>query len=295
MKIKLGLLTILLSQIFLSISWAQTKALIVTIDQQHLNGVNEQSLQNLPMMLAFLQLDGFGHLGEVVAKFTKKISDSKSLSVKDVIDNWDSSRAEWVKERAEAVYDQVLIVEGELSRDSDYMAYVWSEALNFDVIDYISMVHGGCQNIKPEWKVPTDSVKIRMVYSEACKGGSGKEGFIDGFNALAAAGHKADAVNASASPFFSFSFLNNWFSGQSFYDALQGAWRDGSNLLKNNPYAFSLAQFIGGYASVDQALEGSSIEYSYNREETNMTYLNIRSFGERFYLEDKNIAEAKIK
>lgn len=295
MKIKLILLAFLLSQSFLSISWAQTKSLIVTIDQHHLAGMNEENLKNLPLMLGFLQPGDFGALGEAVSKFTRKVSGSKNLSVEDVIANWDESRAEWIKEHAEKVYDKVFIAQGDLSRDNDYMSFIWAQALEFDIVDYVSMVHGGGQNIKPEWNVPCDSVKIRMVYSEACKGGSGKQAFIGGFNALASAGHKANGVNPSASPFFSFSFLSNWFSGQSFYRSLQNSWQDGSSLLKNNHRAFLLSQLLGGYATVDQALEGSSIEYSYNKEESEVSYLNINSFDQRLYLEDKSIGEGDIK
>jgi len=89
--------------------------------------------------------------------------------------------------------------------------------------------------------------------------------------------------------------LSNWFSGQSFYRSLQNSWQDGSSLLKNNHRAFLLSQLLGGYATVDQALEGSSIEYSYNKEESEVSYLNINSFDQRLYLEDKSIGEGEIK
>ncbi len=176
---------------------------------------------------------------------------------------WDDHRADFIQSKAKNKYENVYIVRGDLVRDDEYMQFVWAEALeNNEIVDYVSFVHGGRQWIKDEWNVPVDSKKLRMVYSEGCKGGSGLDEFVKKYGAFLSAGHNKTAVGVSASPFFSFVFLVSWLEGNSFSEALNDAWLTGTLALSDSGY-FQIAQVMGGYNNVDEALEASRIQYAH--------------------------------
>ena len=210
-----------------------------------------------------------------------------------MIDAWDQVRADWIKANAQGVYDSVLVVTGKDTRDDQLMAKIWEDALQADEVDYISMVHGGRQWIKDEWNVPKKGGKLRMVYSEACQGGSAKQ-FIEDYHALVTAGHGANAKNSSASPLFSFGFLRAWFDGQPFLSALQTAWQKGKAIVQTQQ-GFMLAKFVHpAYNEPADVIEGSAISYAYNPN-IDPSVVNIRtSIGDN-YLLNGTVVEKRLE
>lgn len=292
MKIKLIAIILLSQSLFLG-SFAFNKGLIVTIDQQNLDGLSEQALPMLPIILGQLNFLELQDLGEAVTIFKNKISKINSLTKKDVIEAWDDSRALWIESKAKGKYNHVYIVQGELIRDNDYMQFIWQQAFDEnDVVDYVSMVHGGHQLIKDEWNVQKEGGKLRMVYSEGCQGGSGKRQFIEKYHAIVSAGHKEKTCFSSASPLFSFGFLTNWFLGESFIDSLTFAWISGKDILDSKS-GMMLAQFLVGNKPKNELLSGSEFEYSYNPK-INVRQFNINSAIGENYIIDGQIVEDQI-
>ncbi len=238
------------------------KALIVTIDQKtlgmHAGKIEDQGAGALKTVLT--PMKSHGALGEAIALLLEEI-DSKTL-----IQAWDDARALWIQTSAARIYDKIFIIRGDDTRNDGYMAAIWDQALTgYDMVDYVSLVHGGGQIIKDEWNVPKSTNKIRMVYTEACGGGSGKNHFAKDFGALVSAGHNDKTPHPSASPLFSFTFLQCWFNGLSFLESLQNAWRFGSMML-HHPQGFALANFVANYQTKEDALEGSIIKLSWHAE-----------------------------
>lgn len=232
-------------------------ALIVTIDQQFFVREAVAQLEQHPAivknMLEPLTTDDKGAFGQAVKKFLSYVA-SKSL-----MESWDAGRADWVTEQAEKIYTNVYVVTGASARDDTMMSALWAVALaENDVIDYVSMVHGGYQNIKDGWNVPRDSKKLRMVYSEACKGGSGRIGFVDTYGAMFSAGHTDNTKYNSASPFFSFFFLEAWLAGKPYYEALSDAWKKGTALIQK-PESSPINQIMSSNPSTAASIEASQI------------------------------------
>lgn len=256
------LVLMLLSQAMFGADVAQKAGLIVTIDQKSLGGFeqfcNQYGINGVKPMLDAAK--ALGHFGEALGGLSTMLEENKYT----LIDAWDNARRDWIERHARGKYTNVYYILGDDTRDNAYMAFMWKSALDEnDVVDYVSMVHGPYQLIKPEWKVRKD--KLRMVYSEACQGGSGKDHFVKLYGALVSAGHNADTKHeySSASPFFSFAFLKAWLNGNNFEDSLAIAWTEGSTLL-NNPQGFALAKQMANFASLQQALLGSKIFLSWN-------------------------------
>jgi hypothetical protein len=204
---------------------------------------------------------------------------------------WDNFRAWRISYMNFGRYENVYYAVGEQCRDDNYMKDIWQRALlENDVVDYVSMVHGGDQWIKDEWDLPKGSGKLRMVYSEGCQGGSGKEGFVEKYNACVAAGHNKDTSIPSASPFFSFRFLDSWLSGKSFKKSLENAWEDGKEALRS-PGWFLIAKHVGGYNNCEDAIQGSKIQYSY-RENYDVNTFTIDSH--LAHSEEEDVIESEI-
>ncbi len=247
------------SQTMMAMTTSGKKALIVTIDQDKLRVDPRMNLENgtAPIQMMLQPLTEVGALGQAITIFLDKLKEET------LVEAWDKARGDWIVSVTAGVYDKVFLALGEAAHVDEYMRMIWEEALaDHDVVDYVSMVHGGQQLIKESWGVPQDSKKIRMVYSEACGGGSGREHFIDQYGALISAGHNAHSDYESASPLFSFAFLSAWFAGMPFTAALNNAWQFGSALLMNTN-VFPLAQLFGGYEDAKQALDGSKIEMAW--------------------------------
>jgi hypothetical protein len=258
MKLSLKLVAvILLSQSFFGLLWSETKGLVVVIDQKHLAGVTPQTLQFLPTVLSQLNTVDMGALGEVIEIFKSTTKDQK-LTTESVIKAWDDSRAQWVKTKAAKSYDNVYVAHNDDGRKDESMKTTWNQALaENDAVDYVSMVHCGDQFIKDAWQVPKSSNKLRMVYSEACQGGSGKEHFINTYRASVSAGH----TGISASPLFSFNFLTHWFDGLSFQESLTRAWAT-TKLVAHSQSGLTLAGMIGGYKNSDEIIEGLQVKFA---------------------------------
>lgn len=175
---------------------------------------------------------------------------------------WDGLR-EWISwTLLKDAYGHIYYVRGKQLEDPSYMQEIWQRALEEnEQIDYISFVHGGRQHIQAQWISSFPKNKLRMVYSEACRGGSGKE-FLQNFDALVAAGHNPEEGSVSASPFYSLPFLYHWSKGSCFKEALKKAWETGCLRLQSSP-GFYIAQKVGGYRSIEEAISQSLIYYSY--------------------------------
>lgn len=258
MKIRSAIIALIVaSQCYVSALFCETKGLIITIDQKHLAGVDTDTLKMLPAILSKLDVKNIGSLGEVITLFKGKIYSHST--VKDVITAWDDSRAQWIENKAKATYNNVYLIKGDDLRQDQKMKDAWEQALrDNDVVDYVSMVHQGDQFIKDAWQV-SNTKKLRMVYSEACCGGSGKDHFILKHRAALSAGHKGK----SASPLFSLTFIHNWLDGNNFVASFQDAWSKGQMLL-NTQGGLILASMIGGYTDKEEIVRESKIAVSFH-------------------------------
>lgn len=256
----LSIVLFLLSQAVLA-----TTGLIVTIDQKYI-GNADAVLGHGPKALAsqLLPLTEAGYVGQAVEKLIGKLNVAESVSAETLPMIWDDARAEWISEHARSAYDNVYIAKGLELHNDQHMASIWEKARNEnDVIDYVAMVHADDQLIKPEWRVPAQGNKLRMVYSEACKGGSGKSEFVDGYGALVSLGHTKDTTGASSSPLFTFTFLAQWFAKQSFTASATMAWKIGEQYL-NHPGIFGFAKLVSGSETQQEALAASRMVIAFN-------------------------------
>lgn len=210
---------------------------------------------------------------------------------------WDNYRKEYIEKmintKATGKYNNVYFVIGELVEDDDHMKFIWNMALTHNkTLDYVSFVHGGDQWLKDEWGIPVDSKQIRMVYSEACKGGNGVDHFIKKYGAFVSAGHNKNTEGLSASPLFSFVFLASWLEGKSFAQALNDAWLTGMPALED-PFYFQMAQKISRYSDVGAAIEASRFQYAH-RIDVDPAFFNIDSKREELLIEDLEFEERTI-
>lgn len=242
-------------------TWAETKALLVVIDQKRLGNaeqaLNHIGLDNFKASMQPLTDSRLGTFSEVFKEFLPRVT-----AVGDLIPAWDDARGAWIEKNARGVYDDVIVVKGVDYRDNAKMKEAWSRAMASDVIDYVLMVHGESFRINPEWNVDVNTKKIRMVFNEGCSCGSGKDYFVKGFHALASAGFNAEATHPAASPFYTFIFLKSWFAGVNFQRSLATAYTQGS--LTITP-AFKLAQMLGGYKTPEEAIESSRISFAWDQ------------------------------
>lgn len=183
---------------------------------------------------------------------------------------WDNYRKEFLEPKAKKIYNNVYFVIGFDIENNDLMRKTWAKALQEnDYVDYVSFVHGnatsGDQYIKDEWEVPTDTKKLRLVYTEACNGGGGLHHF-DKYNVAIAMGHGNNQSASSASPFFSFVVLDSLFNKASVEQAAKNSWVTGKAALESEPTYQSLAMLLGHYQDINQVMPGSKITIRYRND-----------------------------
>lgn len=254
--------------VFAQTTLAATMGLIVTINQKFFNEkAAEEFLATDPTFLAE-QLEPLSHagvFGEAINNLISELKTMTSLDSDSLIKAWDDARATWIRDHVNSdIYANLYIIKGKQLHDNAYMAELFSTALaHNDIVDYVSFVHQGDQLIKDAWNVPKTSNKFRMIYSEACQGGNGKDHFVNNYGALVSAGHNAYTKLPSPGPLFSFTFLDAWFKNKAFENALIISWQTGS-LLLDNPGVFMFAILIGNYNNKEEALLGSRFSYAWN-------------------------------
>lgn len=140
----------------------------------------------------------------------------------------------------------------------------WQTAMKESpIVDYVTWVHSGSQEVSSDWLKGKKENQLRMVYVGACHSGSSSE-FISEYNAAVTSGHR----NVSASPLFQFSFFRNWVYGRSFKNSIKKAWWWGNAKAKALEF-ITFAKIwqkntgLGYWRDVDQMLYDSEMKIAY--------------------------------
>jgi hypothetical protein len=183
------------------------------------------------------------------------------------------------------------------------------------VVDISAMVHGKDYNAKDilfealselakeEGNGKINSSKwlekngiLRLVQSEACEGGYHDEYVTLG--ALMAMGHNnAKNVASSASPFFTFKFLQKWYTGYAYSDALKLSWNSFCDDMEKSWFSLSIYnKMVSKPRTAEEAIEGTLVQFSY-RDGINLNHFSSVANGlmAKIKLDSYDVKKADVK
>lgn len=185
---------------------------------------------------------------------------------------WDTIRSWRISLMNAHMYDHVYHVKGDDCRNTEHLKKIWQQAFDEnDDVDYVSMVHGGGQFID-DLDIPEDNKKLRLVYTEGCHGAASLEQFVTKYGAIAAVGHKG----LSASPFFSFKFLNAWTSDLPLEQAIESAWADAKEDCKGTIWSGICKLMIPSYKDSQHIITETTPVYVV-RGDVNLNKFSIKT------------------